>query len=93
MLTKEAVEHIAKLARLNLEESEKSAFATQLSAILDSFNEISKVDTNNVEPLITPTDIELHLRADNAEKHGSTEELMQNAPARSGNLFKVPPVV
>lgn len=93
MLTKETVQHIAKLARLNLTEMEAEAFSGQLSAILDSFNEISKVETNGVEPLVTPSEIALHLRADEVEPSGSTEEILLNAPDKSGHLFKVPPVV
>ncbi len=93
MLKKEAVQHIAKLARLTLTDDEANAYTTQLSAILDSFNEISKINTNNIEPLITPIDMVMQLRPDGAEKHGTTEELLESAPARSGNLYKVPPVV
>lgn len=96
MLSKDTVQHIARLARLTLSESEAAAYSTQLSAILDNFNEISKVDTSGVEPLVTPTEITDSLRADVVQAHGtasSSEDLLQNAPEKTGNLFKVPPVV
>ena len=93
MLSKDAVQHIAKLARLNLTEAEAESFSHQLSAILDSFNELAKVDTTGVQPLVTPTEMTVALRADVVEENKNTEALLQNAPARAGNLFKVPPVV
>ena len=93
MLSKDAVQHIAKLSRLTLTESEAEAFSHQLSAILDSFNEISKVDTSNIEPLVTPTEIKMTFREDVVAEPENVDELLKNAPAKSGNLFKVPPVV
>ena len=93
MLSKDAVLHIAKLSRLTLTEKEAEAYSHQLSAILDSFNEIANVNTNNIEPLVTPIEVAMSFRSDVVvENHGS-EELLKNAPAKSGNLFKVPPVV
>ncbi len=93
MLTKDAVQHIAKLSRLSLTDAEAEGFSHQLSAILDSFNDIAKLNTEGVEPLVTPTDIAVHLRADVIVETDMVDELLQNAPARAGNLFKVPPVV
>jgi aspartyl-tRNA(Asn)/glutamyl-tRNA(Gln) amidotransferase subunit C len=93
VLTKETVQHIAKLGRLKLTDAEVASFSTQLSAILDSFNEIAKVDTAGVEPLVTPSDIVIQWRDDKVESQGSSEEFLQNAPEKSGRLFKVPPVV
>jgi aspartyl-tRNA(Asn)/glutamyl-tRNA(Gln) amidotransferase subunit C len=93
VLSKDAVQHIAKLARLTLTEAETESFSHQLSAILESFNEIAKIDTKGVQPLVTPTEMTVALRVDAVEESKSTEPLLQNAPARAGNLFKVPPVV
>jgi aspartyl-tRNA(Asn)/glutamyl-tRNA(Gln) amidotransferase subunit C len=93
LLTKDTVQHIAKLSRLKLTDDEAAAFSTQLSAILDSFNEISTIDTQGIEPMVTPSDLVSHLRVDRVEKNGMPAELLENAPEKSGNLFKVPPVV
>ena len=93
MIDSDKINHIAKLARLKITPEEASAFSQQISTILDSFEKISKVNTEGVEPLVTPTDIVCVLREDNEEQEFTTEELMQNAPARVGKLFKVPPVV
>lgn len=92
MLTKETVEKVAQLARLRLSEKELSAIQNQLSAVLENFEQIAQVDTKDVSPLVTPTEISQSLRADVAEVY-SAERILESAPEKSGNLFKVPPVV
>lgn len=92
MLTKEDVEKVAQLARLKLSESEIAAIQVQLSAVLENFEQLSQVDTKDVRPLVTPTDMSQTLRSDVAMKFDS-EKILESAPEKSGNLFKVPPVV
>lgn len=92
MLTRETVEKVSRLARLQLTEKELEAFSAQLSAVLENFEQIANVDTKGVIPLVTPTDISVHLRPDAAES-GDGEAMLSNAPEKSGRLFKVPPVV
>lgn len=92
-LSPEEVQKIAFLARLKLEPSEVDQYARQLSEMLGYFNQISAVDTNGVEPLVTPSEIEMIWRADEARKEQTTSELVANAPQKTGNLFTVPPVV
>jgi len=87
------VKHVAKLARLEITEEEEKKYQEQLSAIFKYFEEIAVVDTAKVEPLITPSEIEQVFRADKAEVSITTEEALSNAPERTGNLFRVPPVV
>lgn len=91
-LTKQTVEKVSHLARLKLNEQEIAEAAEQLSAILENFELISQVDTKNVKPLLTPTDMEPAYREDRAETFDS-EKALANAPEKSGRLFKVPPVV
>ena len=93
MIDRKTIEHIAQLSRLEVDEKQAQEFSEQLSKILGYFEQISKVDTKNVEPLVTPSEIEAFWREDVAEKKYSAEEMVENAPERVGNLFKVPPVV
>ncbi|RYZ63653.1 MAG: Asp-tRNA(Asn)/Glu-tRNA(Gln) amidotransferase subunit GatC [Proteobacteria bacterium] len=86
------VEKVAQLARLKLSEPELMAIQNQLSAVLENFEQIAQVDTKDVRPLVTPTDMSQTLRPDVSEKFDA-EKLLSNAPEKSGNLFKVPPVV
>ena len=93
MITKETVLKISNLARLELSESEVEAYAQQLTATLENFNQIANLDTKDVEPLLTPSEITPHLRTDTAVAGPGAEKVLANAPDKSGNLFKVPPVV
>lgn len=92
-LTRETVEHVSKLARLKLSEQEINAFSQQLSAVLDNFQALAQVDTTTVLPLVTPTDMSMPLREDVVDAPNDGEKMLQNAPEKSGRLFKVPPVV
>ncbi|MAV90697.1 MAG: Asp-tRNA(Asn)/Glu-tRNA(Gln) amidotransferase GatCAB subunit C [Bdellovibrionaceae bacterium] len=93
MISKEQILKIAKLARLNLTPEEEASFSPQFSAILDYFEQMSEVDTSDVLPMITPTEMEFHWREDQAKDWNMGKEVIEQAPEKSGNLFKVPPVV
>ncbi len=93
MIDKKTIEHIAKLARLHVTEAEAAEYSIQLKKVMQNFEQISKIDTTGVEPLITPTEIEVYWREDVVQQDFTSDELVANAPSRSGNLFKVPPVV
>lgn len=93
MIDKKTIENVAKLARLKISESEAQEFSLQLTKALDHFDKISQIKTEDVEPLITPTEIETYWREDVVEQKYSAEEMTANAPEKSGHLFKVPPVV
>ncbi len=93
MIDKKTIEHIAKLARLHITEAEAAQYSAQLEKVLHNFEQIVKVDTAGIEPLITPTEIEIYWREDEAKAEFTAEEMTVNAPSRAGNLFKVPPVV
>lgn len=93
MIDKKTIEHIAKLSRLQISEQEASAYSAQLSKALGYFEQISKIDTTGIVPLVTPTEIEPYLREDAVKAEFTAEEMTANAPTKAGNLFKVPPVV
>ncbi len=93
MIDKKTIEHVAKLARLKITDEEAQEYTTQLGKALSHFEQIAKIDTEGVEPLVTPTQIEAYWREDLVEKKFTPEEMTKNAPAKAGNLFKVPPVV
>ena len=87
------IEKIAHLAKIKLTDQEKVSIERQLSTILEHFKKVSLIDTNGVEPLVTPSEIEIAWRNDEAKKNFSADEMLKNAPEKSGNLFAVPPVV
>ena len=93
MIDQKTIEHIAKLARLKVTPEEATQYGEQLTKVLAHFQQISKIDTAGIEPLVTPTEIDFFVREDVAAKENQTEEMLKNAPDKAGNLFKVPPVV
>jgi aspartyl-tRNA(Asn)/glutamyl-tRNA(Gln) amidotransferase subunit C len=93
MIDRKALEHIAHLAKLHVTETEAQEFAAQLSKAMGYFDQISKVETKGIEPLVTPSEVEAYWRPDEAKKELTAEEIVANAPAKTGNLFTVPPVV
>jgi aspartyl-tRNA(Asn)/glutamyl-tRNA(Gln) amidotransferase subunit C len=93
MIDKQTIEKIAKLARLQITDVEAMEYSEQLSKALAHFEQIAKVDTTGVEPLVTPSEIEHTMREDVVVQLFTAEQMTENAPAKIGNLFKVPPVV
>lgn len=93
MIDPKTVEHIAKLARLHVSEEDAKQYSAHLSNVLKYFEQISQVKTDGVEPLVTPTDFEAFWREDVSKKELTAEEIVANAPQKTGNLFTVPPVV
>jgi aspartyl-tRNA(Asn)/glutamyl-tRNA(Gln) amidotransferase subunit C len=87
------VEKLAQLARLKLSNSEKEELAKQLEAIVNHFETIQKINTEGVEPLVSPVELESFWREDRVGDQLSPEEALANAPETMGNLFKVPPVI
>ena len=93
MIDKKDILHISKLARLEITDDEAQKFSEQLGKAVSHFSQIAKLNTEGVVPMTTPTEIESFWREDQVEKNFSAEDMVKNAPAKNGNLFKVPPVV
>ncbi len=87
------IKQIAHLAKLTVTDEEIAYYLPQIQKVLSHFSELNDLDTNNIEPLITPVDLKGYLRSDIVEKVISTDELLQTAPDKVGALFKVPPVI
>jgi aspartyl-tRNA(Asn)/glutamyl-tRNA(Gln) amidotransferase subunit C len=92
-MDKKSVERIANLSRLHVTENDIAYYSETLTMILKHFEDLATLNTDGVEPLVTPTQIVPHLAQDKVEQITTTEEIIKNAPEKSGNLFKVPPVV
>ena len=92
MITIKDVEHVAKLARLELTEAEKEMFTHQLSDVLEHVEKMNEVDTTNVEPMNHPMDFTNVMREDVKIYENTREELMQHAPDIEGEFFKVPKI-
>lgn len=92
-MDRSVVERVAHLARLKLGEKELNELTDQLNNVLKHFEQISRIDTQGVEPLVTPTEMKAHWREDEVIQETTAEEVVANAPSKQGHLFSVPPVV
>ena len=87
------VRRIAHLARLQLGDDELVMFAGQLARILDYFQQLSVVDTRDVEPLAHPMPVTDVTRTDEPHPPLTPDAALSNAPQRQGHFFKVPAVL
>jgi len=91
-LSQQEVEHIARLARLELTAEQKERYRGQLSSILDYISKLRELDTTDVPPTAGGGLTRMPLRADEPRPGLSTDELLKNAPQTEADQFKIPPV-
>ncbi|PWH13775.1 MAG: Asp-tRNA(Asn)/Glu-tRNA(Gln) amidotransferase GatCAB subunit C [Anaerolineae bacterium] len=92
-LTREQVDHIARLARLNLSDEERERYREQLSAILDHFQRLQELDTEAVPPTFRAVESQRAPRPDQVQDSLPRAELLSNAPEVEQNQFRVPPIL
>jgi aspartyl-tRNA(Asn)/glutamyl-tRNA(Gln) amidotransferase subunit C len=91
-LTLQEVQHIAKLARLELTEEEQNRYREQLSAILDHVARLQELDTASIPPMSSVFGGNSPLRPDQSRPSLTPEALLKNAPDTAQGQFKIPPV-
>ena len=88
-ITRQDVQHIAELAKLNLSDAEEALYQEQLSAILDYAQRLNALDTEALPPTATVLPLRSVMRDDIARPSLPVDDILANAPARSGDLFEV----
>ena len=91
-LSIEEVEHIAKLARLELTDAEKNRYRVQLSAILEHVTQLQKLDTALIQPMAGVFSLENPLRPDQVHPGLTQVVLLNSAAEKERAQFKIPPV-
>ncbi len=92
-ISREEVERVAKLARLEISEAEKDAFSKQLSAILTYVEQLKRLDTAGVEPTATVLAQTNVLREDRVCPSLPPEAALANAPEQTEGFFSVPQIL
>jgi aspartyl-tRNA(Asn)/glutamyl-tRNA(Gln) amidotransferase subunit C len=93
-LTRQDVEKIAQLARLSITEQEMPVYVNSLSSIVDFVNELSRAETDGVEPMAHPLDGQRQrLRPDVVTESDQREKHQRNAPSVQAGLYVVPRVI
>lgn len=93
MIDRDQVHKVAHLARLELTAAEEAQFATQLSSILEYFEQLSELDTTNVQPTTRAIDVSNITRPDDLKPYPNREAILNGAPDRNEDFFKVPRIM
>jgi aspartyl-tRNA(Asn)/glutamyl-tRNA(Gln) amidotransferase subunit C len=92
-ITRELLDKIAHLARLELNEQDAEKMMKDMTVILDWMEKLNEVDTTGIEPLTTMSHEVNALREDRVNHQLSHEEVLQHAPKKDLNYFRVPKVL
>jgi aspartyl-tRNA(Asn)/glutamyl-tRNA(Gln) amidotransferase subunit C len=90
MLAREQVDHVARLARLELSDAEADTMAVELSKVLDHIEAIRSLDLTDIEPTSHVVDLVNALRADVPQPSLAPEVALANAPEPTAAGFGVP---
>jgi len=87
------VKHVAQLVRLGISEEEAQKFSAQFSSIIEYFNMLNEVDTENVIPASDVANAQNVLREDAVRPSMDRQEFLKNAPQSERGYIKVPTVL
>lgn len=90
MIDREQVVHVARLARLRLDDAELERMSKELSGILDHVERISELDLEGVEPTTHVIELQNVLRPDEPRPSWPREQVLEVAPDPAGEAFRVP---
>jgi aspartyl-tRNA(Asn)/glutamyl-tRNA(Gln) amidotransferase subunit C len=93
MISREDVEHVARLARLALTDAEKERMRVQLDAILTYIDKLRALDVDGVEPTAHAVRLVNVMRDDEITPCLPQDEAVANAPDPSGEFFRVPRIL
>jgi aspartyl-tRNA(Asn)/glutamyl-tRNA(Gln) amidotransferase subunit C len=92
-ITRADVQHVARLARLGLDDDEMDRLAAELDHILDAMQALRQLDTSTIPPTAQVIPLRNVMREDVSRPSWPTEEIVKNAPATRDGQFLVPPVL
>ncbi len=92
-VSKEELLHIANLADLNLKDEEIDSYLENLQEILDFAQTVSSAQINDLDETIGATENVNVFRKDEVEVFENHDLMMQNAPEKESEMFKIPKVL
>ena len=92
-ITEDQVKKVAELARLKLDSNQVKHHAEQIEKILDYVNQLEKIDTTGVACTTRAIEVINVLRSDANNIFEDRDELLNLAPARENDFFKVPKII
>ncbi len=92
-ISREEVSKVAKLAKLKLNDKQIENHSIQIEKILDYINQLEKIDTNNVPCTTRAIEVINNFRSDTTEKYKNRDDILDLAPSREDDFFKVPKII
>ena len=92
-ITEDQVKKVAELARLKLNNNQVRHHAEQIEKILDYINHLEKIDTKDVPCTTRAIEVINVLRTDKNKIFEDREDLLNLAPCRENDFFKVPKII
>ena len=92
-ISSDEVKKVARLARLELNESEIEQHAEQLEKILEYIKQLEKINTENIPCTTRAIEVANVLRKDEKKDYANIEEIIDLAPSRENKFFKVPKII
>jgi len=87
------VRKVSKLAKIRINEQEEKKLIEELNNILGWVDELKKVDTEKIEPMLSVFNESMVMRKDEVSSETSDELVLKNAPESKSGFFVVPKVV
>ena len=87
------VKKVAKLARLKVEAKEEKNIKNELNNILEWVDKLQKVDTENIDPMLSVSNEPMPMREDMVTSKLDNKQILSNAPEKKAGFFVVPKVV
>lgn len=87
------IDEVIKLARIELNDNEKKLFSRQLESIISWINELNELDTEDIKPVFSITEMENNYYDDIPEKFDNTRDIINNFPNREYDFLKVKKVL
>ena len=87
------IKRISYLAKLKLPSEKETFYANSLKDIIKWVDNLKEIDTSDIKPLHNVTESTESIRVDEIKKDNSVDDVLNNAPERANNFFKVPKVV
>ncbi len=92
-ISRDDVAHVARLARLEVDDAELELFTEQLGSILDHAADVEALDLDDVPPTSHPDPLQNVVRPDEVRPSLDRDEVLAQAPSAEGGMFRVPPVL
>ncbi|NEP16514.1 MAG: Asp-tRNA(Asn)/Glu-tRNA(Gln) amidotransferase subunit GatC [Leptolyngbya sp. SIO4C1] len=93
MIDLDQVRKVAHLARLEITADEAQQLTEQLNSILDYVEQLNELDTSDIEPTTRAIEVSNITRTDELKPFAEREAILDCAPAREDDFFKVPKIL